>query len=138
MPVCHITDTPPGGSGSKIHHRRLMRAQKGCESPDALVQKALGAQAEGLVTDLRWKTVPHVLCYPTGPLRFASMNQNQLFAAPIFPGAVLLPVPPAIKLPADSPLQAAQKGCSVHNPVKFITKFLSLTVQQFFFFAHRG
>ena len=106
-----------------------MRAQQGCESPDALVQKTLGAQAEGLLTDFRWKTVPHVLHFPVGPLRFSPLSQNQLFAAPVFPGAVLLPVPPAIKLPADSSQQAAQKGCLVRNRVKYVTQFLSLTVQ---------
>lgn len=48
-----ITNTPSVGSGSKIHHRGLMRAQQGCECPGAFVQKALDAQAEGLVTDFR-------------------------------------------------------------------------------------
>ena len=58
-----------------------------------------------------------------------SLELKMVFAALVFPGAVLLPVPPVIKLPANSPQQAAQKGCLVHNPAKYVTKFLSLTVQ---------
>jgi len=139
MPGCQISCTSPTGPGRKIHHRKLTRARQRRESPDALVHKALDAHAKGLVTDFGWKTVPRRLCYLAGPLWFAPMNQNQLFAAPLFPGAVLLPVPPARKLPADSPQWAAQKGRSVRNPVKRVMKFLSLTVQWFFtFFAHKG
>lgn len=39
MSVCWITDTPLDGSGSKIHHRRLMREQQGWVSPDALSKR---------------------------------------------------------------------------------------------------
>lgn len=93
------------------------------------MQKTLGAPTEGLVRDLRWKTVPHMLRFPVEPLWFGPLSQKWFFEALVFPGAVLLPVPPAIKLPANSPQQAAQKGCLVHNPDKYVTKSLSLTVQ---------
>lgn len=73
--------------------------------------------------------MPHMLHFPVGPLWFAPLSQKCFFEAPVFPGAVLLPVPPVIKLPASSPQQAAQKGCLVRNPAKYVTKFLSLTVQ---------
>lgn len=73
--------------------------------------------------------MPRVQHFPVGHLWFAPLSQNQLFTAPVFPGAVLLSVPLVVKLPADSPQLAAQKGCLACNPVKYVMKFLSLTVQ---------